>query len=322
MSCSFTCPCRVAVFFVTALLVVATPALGQQAKYVLPHRERVRCIAFSPDSKLLGTLSSLGIIFWDVQKGKPQSTLAVTNVGFELFAFTPDGKRLVVAHGDSSLRVWNRASGAVELVIALPDRALAIALSPDGKRVATGSAQKTIRIWDLVKGKEVQTILSAHQRGAGCLGFSPDGSQLASGGDDPEIKIWDTANGRSRLVIPAEGRQGHWNCLAFSPDGTKLASAGKGYRISDAKKGMELFNPEARDTEYRALSFNSSGKWVAIGGDDNKVSILNVETGRLVAELRGHEHDINVVAFSRDGKYLASASSDQTVRIWDLRQLK
>lgn len=315
---------RVNFIILVSLLGGSGPSLAQPTKHVLKHDQRVGRLAFSPDSKLLATESTDGIALWDVRKGKVVGLLKLVNTGMEDFAFNRDGKRLVVttlAANSSALQILNVANGRVELIIVLPERTLVLAVSADGKRAATGFG-KAIQVWDLVKGKEVLKILSAHPRGATCLSFSPDGTQLASGGDDPEIKIWDITNGRTRLVIPAEGRQGHWNRIAYSPDGAKIASAGIGYRISELKGGKELINAGTRGTEYRALSFNPTGKWIAVGGNDNVVSIFHTETGKLVAELRGHEHDVNAVAFSRDGKYLASASSDRTVRIWDLKQLK
>ncbi len=322
MVSTLTRPSRVALVVLVSSCFWTAPSAAQQAVHVLPQKNHVAYVAFSPDSKVLATQSFEGINFWDVQKGKLQGGVKSATINASEFAFTPDGKRLVGTATQESVAVWNVATGRVEKVLPFPNTIYTLSVSPNGKTIVSSTGGKTIQIHELATGKEVLKIFPAHGRSIQCVSFSSNGSLLASIGRPEGIKIWNANTGECIVTIPHPPGYIYWYRLAFSPDGTKLASAGSGYRISDARTGKDIVNALSKDTVFRAVTFSADGRWIATGGNDNEVSIVDAESGKVVKTLRGHERDIGALAFSRDGKYLASGSSDRTVRIWDLKQAK
>ena len=198
--------------------------------------------------------------------------------------FTPDGKYLVTASRDKTLRIWEAGSGKEILKIKdLPASAVAIAISPDGGRLAT-TAGKWVKdkqhwvgevdLYDAKTGKLIRTI-QGHTEPIGAVAFHPDGKLLATASNDGTVKIWDSADGKEMYSL--KGHAGPVNTVVFSAD----------------------------------------GKWLASGGDDKTVKIWEVATGNEIKTLKGPARAISSLAFTRDGKYLASASQDGTVMLWD-----
>ncbi len=176
-----------------------------------------------------------------------------------------------------------------------------VAFSPDGKTLATGSWDHTAKLWDPDTGS-LRATLSGHEQAVRFLVFSPDqrdpdSSRLATAGFDGDIRLWNVAPGRPQdgvLVSTHHVTDGGLSCLAFSPDGQVLAV---GLRPSwDGIRPDDILLYDVRD-------------WKRIG------------TGRLT----GHRHGVLSLAFSPDGKTLASGGgtfdepgNNGEVFLWDV----
>ena len=139
-------------------------------------------------------------------------------------------------------------------------------------------------------------IQSTHTKPINAIAFAPDGRWLASGANDDTIKIWDTSTGH--LLRTLYGHSSNVNALAISPDG-KLLASGSG----DMTSKREL------------PTFKRGG--IAGGARDNTIRIWDVQSGRELNTLAGHELPVGGVAFSADGRTLTSASGD-AVKVWDV----
>jgi WD40 repeat protein len=162
-----------------------------------------------------------------------------------------------------------------------------VAFSPDGRLLASGSWDDTIKLWDVATGSLVRS-LSGHTDWVMSVAFSPDGRLLASGSWDDTIKLWDVATGS--LVRSLSGHTGAVNSVAFSPDGRLLASG-------------------------------SCGKAEGLYCVQGEIKLWEVASGREVRSLSGHTSWVMSVAFSPDGRLLASGSYDGTIKLWDISDL-
>ncbi|KAH8719449.1 hypothetical protein GQ44DRAFT_775372 [Phaeosphaeriaceae sp. PMI808] len=235
-------------------------------------------------------------------------------------AFSPDGKTLASASGDSTVRLWDARSGATLATLeGHSDWVNAVAFSPDGKTLASASDDRTIRLWDAGSGAALAT-LKGHSKMVNAVAFSPDGKTLASASNDSTVRLWGARSGAATLAT-LEGHSKMVNAVAFSPDGKTLASAShdRTIRLWDARSGATLATLKGHSNWVRAVAFSPDGKTLASASVDSTVRLWDARSGATLATLEGHSNWVNAVAFSPDGKTLASASDDRTVRLWDAR---
>jgi WD40 repeat protein len=205
-----------------------------------------------------------------------------------------------------------------------------VMFSPDGQTLASGSDDQTVKLWDARTGQELRT-LRGHQNDVRSVTFSPDGQTLASGSYD--VKLWDARTGQELRTLRASGG----TSVAFSPDGQTLASGSssdKTVKLWDARTGQELRTLRGHQNDVRSVTFSPDGQTLASGSGDYTVKLWDVRTGQELRTLRSsrrptsfvepvqgisHQDYVNSVTFSPDGQTLASGSSDQTVKLWDVR---
>ena len=136
-------------------------------------------------------------------------------------ALTPDGKRVISASNDNTLKVWDLADG--KEVLTLKGHSLwvkAVALTPDGKRVISASSDSTLKVWDLADGKKVLT-LKGHSDSVTAVALTPDGKRVISASRDNTLKVWDLADGKVITHFTAESPI---YCCAVAPDGITITA--------------------------------------------------------------------------------------------------
>jgi RNA polymerase sigma factor (sigma-70 family) len=214
-----------------------------------------------------------------------------------------------------------------------------VAFSKDGKALVSASAADgTIRLWDAATGAERRRF-RGDGNGFWTVALSPDNKTVASG-EGNQLRLWDLATGQEvrrfpghRGKDPASNAPGQVHRVAFSPDGTLLASLSyneAAVRLWEVATGKELRQfPGRMAGSIRAFAFSPDGKTLAGGDTDRRVLLWDVATARVVRVIGGHAGPVFGVAFSADGKMLATAavgeedehvlaiSNRTVVHLWD-----
>jgi WD40 repeat protein len=297
-------------------------------KILQGHTSQVWSIAFSPNGEIIASSSEDHTVkLWDVATGQCVKTFKGYTNAFRLIAFSPNGKSLVSGCGDCQVRLWDVDTGVcLKTLAGHTSLVVSVAFSPDGRTLASGSNE--VKLWDSGTGECLKT-LHGHINWVWSVNFSPDGKTLLTSSADRTLKLWDVQTGNCLKTL-----QGHTNWIwaaAFSSDGKMVASASGDYtaKIWDINTGI-LATLAEHSNGVLSVDFSPNATIIATASDDSTVKLWdlaasiresfadNPPLGVCIKTLSGHTSGVYFVTFSSDGLTLATASDDQTVRIWDV----
>lgn len=312
----------------------------------------------SPDGRLLATfaLNSNTVSISEIPSGRQVQTLKPATKGgvVQRASFSPDGTLLMTTYGpdqeqmqrptsygaasnENQIKIWDVKTGR-ELSLTIGSSASGAGFSADGKTLATIGSMGELSLWDATTGSKLRDLSSSPM--AKLMKNMPNlGNPGITGTMDPKSmrrsmpkpgsmpsmagmpNIADITEMMSSVMgTMSAGTMGRSvTSLAFSPDGKILATGGV-----ESKTNVDELMADALASGNRAKNnkrpptdpdeFMKNMKVEAIG----RVQLWDVASGQEIGSLKGHGKAVTQVAFSRDGRFLATSGSDNSIKIWDV----
>jgi serine/threonine protein kinase len=254
----------------------------------------------------------------EVREPEPPPRVTMGHSGGVLsLAFTDDGRSLVTAGADGTLKLWDADRGTETRTISLgAGRPTSVAVQ--GRQALTGHEDGTIQLWHLDSG----TRIGEFKRNAASVwsvAFLDQPGRFMAAAHDWTVSVWDAASPSAPSVVMES--EGPVQAVAYTPRGY-IASGGadRQVRLWNPTSGSEVRVYRGHRDFVTALAFSSDGRILASAGLDGSIRLWSTASRRLQRTLPRHAKRVTDLAFSPSGEYLASASEDGTVRLWNFQR--
>lgn len=301
---------------------------GAEIATLRGHTSAVYHVAFAPKGTQLASGSEdLTLRVWDYERYKADPIGSVRilrghNGAVTSVAFHPDGQMLASGSEDRTVKLWNLATEQLEKnLVGHEGEVTSVVFSHDGKTLVSGGGSGNqrgeVHFWEdegrthYFRNGLSDRVLS--------VSISRDDKVAAASGDGI-LRVWNQKRSSEAISFRVDPQS--VNGVAFAPDGFSLAVAGHNGRISlwNSSGGLHTFTLSAPGT-LKTVAFNSKEQWIAAAGSPRgDVYVWSLDYPEQPIVIKGNKSGVACLAFSPDGRHLASGGDDHVVRVVDFRQ--
>jgi WD40 repeat protein len=292
------------------------------------HEREVTSVGFAPDGQtLIATDASGAATIWDLKSALSAGLLGRHPTWVDALAFSPDGTRLASAgYIDPIVKLWDVASRReIATFRGHTEPIHRVRFSADGQCVVSCSHDQTVRVWQA--GHDHPVAVLTNEFPLFGIDISPDGARLAAcggaiyghRGSKGGIRLWDWPSRRQARAL--EGDLEGACEVAFDPRGRYLAAgfSDGSVRLWEPATGRFLRAWRAHRQPVFCLAFSPAGDWLASGSNDATIELRDpADPDRTRHRMLGHTDWLYSLAYSRDGRTLASAAQDGAPKLWNL----
>src|SRR5262245_5572776 len=295
---------------------------AREVAVIRGHTNDVRNLAITPDGKtLVSGADDLTVRVWDLATLKERVALRGHDRGIEFGAVTPDGRSAASVSYDGVVKLWDVAAGRLRATLTTAgQRSSHFAMTADGRTLVSATGHERVRLWDVATGRVEATVGYGAGRWWG-LALSPDGTILAFGDRDRRLRLADLPSGKER---PLPEQSADVAPQIFSADGRTLVTIVHSqdvYQLYEVATGrVRASIPNIREGSLHALALHPGGRLLAwCYSDSGTIKLWDLATGRAAGQIVTGGRGVYALAFSGDGKVLATAEGpDTAIRIWDV----
>lgn len=301
-----------------ATAVLQPPMPPQPGDPYATQNVRVGKLSFTPDGRyLIVGYANGGVQIWDVERPTKPVTLPDFFDSVRDIYFSADGTRVLMVGYGGNAGVWDTQTWLqVNLPVSKAERVAGARLTPAGGRYAAVDDAGGMQVWDMISGKRLAEL----QGFAGSIikvDFSPDGSRLITLTSDASARLWNAATGA--LIANFNPCPYQFEEARFSPDGRRIVTHCGESSISllDGNNGR-LIKHLPGGGQYRpfSLAFSPNGHVLAVTWNTGEVQLLDTADGKKLGGLQSYRGGLGELAFSSDGRLLASTVAD-TILMWE-----
>lgn len=284
------------------------------------HGDEVRTVGFSSDSQQVLTASADHTArLWSISGVRLKINLTGHTGAVGGVAFSPNGQKIATASADHTAKIWRALDGGLlDTLIGHAEQVTSVAFSPDGQRIVTGSYDHTAKIWHAHDGRLLNTLIG-HTDIVLSASFSRDGQQIVTASQDHTTRIWNSNDGNLLTIL--SGRTAGVSDAVFSTGGRNRFTSSNDHSLRVWNKSdNNLATPLLQDGLTGAV-LSPDGYYIATY-TPSIVWLWSAHTGQLFATFHGHTAEILDLTFAPDSHFIATASRDQTARVWQIMTLE